>query len=105
MVTQEFQESPDMNWFTMERKNWIAVAIFAACLGYGAGNGHTTQGAVQSIANAQGIAQARLVHVQKVIVPALQKQAAVAQAQKAAVVTAVVEHGHADDLPASVRPK
>lgn len=105
MVTQEMQESPDMSWFSSERKNWLAVVGLAACIGYWCGNGHTTQNAIQDIASQQGQTHEQLVHVQKVVIPTLQKKAAEAQAQKQAVVTAVVQHGDADDLPASVRPK
>ena len=36
-------------WLTFERRNWIALVLAAGFGGFSLGNGHTTQGAVQSI--------------------------------------------------------
>lgn len=46
--SHEFLESP-REWFTFERRNWIALVFVGALVGFWIGNGHTTQIAVQGL--------------------------------------------------------
>lgn len=59
METQAMPQSLDIatpvkRWLTFERRNWIALIAVGAFVGYGFGNGHTTQGAVQNISDQLG---------------------------------------------------
>ena len=42
-------------WFNFERRTWLAVVACAALAGYWAGNGHTTQDAIQSVSQKLGV--------------------------------------------------
>lgn len=63
------------NWLTNERKNWLGAVIVALCAGYGVGNGHTTQGAIEHVSEQVGQKDAKLKALQTKIIPALQDQA------------------------------
>lgn len=45
-------------WLTDERIKWLGAVIFVGVAGFMTGNGHTTQGAVQNIAQQLGDAKA-----------------------------------------------
>lgn len=58
-------------WLTFERRNWIALLFVAALGGFSAGNGHTTQGAVQNISSQLGQKAAALKKEQTEEIPKL----------------------------------
>lgn len=64
----------DMHWITPERVNWLVGVALSALVGFGAGNGHTTQHSIDAIADKQGQTAAQLHHVQSVVVPTLKKE-------------------------------
>lgn len=43
-----------INWLTLERREWLVTVALAGLLGFGLGNGHTTQGAVANISDQLG---------------------------------------------------
>jgi hypothetical protein len=60
---------------TYERRNWIALAMVAAIGGYGLGNGHTTQTAVENVGQQLGQKAAQLHKLQTVDIPKLKAEA------------------------------
>ena len=42
------------SWFTMERREWVAAVFLAAVVGFGIGNGHTTQNSIANISDQLG---------------------------------------------------
>lgn len=106
MLIQTMQKShdggaPALSWLTFERRNWLALAFVVGAAGYGVGNGHTTQGAIQDVSQQLGQKKAEVHALQTVTIPKLKaannceanrgdKAAAVAtQAIKSATIEAV----------------
>lgn len=52
MTVMTLPENPDH--IVRERRGWIAGVIGAALLGFAAGNGHTTQGAISHVSDQLG---------------------------------------------------
>lgn len=46
-----------LRWFTCERKEWLCVVAAAGLIGFGFGNGHTTQNAIEDISVQVGCEQ------------------------------------------------
>lgn len=59
------------SWLTLERRNWIALVVVGSLGGFGLGNGHTTQGAVQNVSQQLGQKSAQIHKLQTVDIPKL----------------------------------
>ncbi len=46
-------------WLTGERLEWLALTLAAGLIGFSVGNGHTTQNAIQHVADRAGCEQWR----------------------------------------------
>lgn len=95
MEIRTVQSSPDIGfpsfgWFTPQRRG-LAIAFFlGACAGFGVGNGHTTQGAIEHVSAQLGDAKGAVAVLQRHDnCVALQAKVATAVANQA-VVSAVV---------------
>lgn len=53
-------------WFTLERREWLCAVAVGILLGFGLGNGHTTQSAILNISNQLGQQKKIVVTVAKV---------------------------------------
>lgn len=71
-----------MAWFTNERRLWLAACLACALVGFGIGNGHTTQGAIAQVSDQLGQNKAALVKVQKQTIPALKAQVVEAHCER-----------------------
>ncbi len=48
------QGIPVLSWLTFERRSWLALAVVTGLAGFGIGNGHTTQDAIQDVSQKLG---------------------------------------------------
>lgn len=94
---QSFQQKT--SWLTTERKNWAAAVLMACAVGYGLGNGHTTQNAISHVSMQLGDKKAVIKKLETVDIPKI-KAVAGCQAVKADV-TSQVDQGAAErsDIP------
>jgi hypothetical protein len=65
---------PFKDWFTHERRYWLGLVAAAALVGFGIGNGHTTQGAVENISTQLGQRGAQLHQLEAHDIPKLKAQ-------------------------------
>lgn len=59
------------SWFTDERGVWLALVATAAIIGFGVGNGHTTENSITHIADQYGQKAATVNHLERVVIPKL----------------------------------
>lgn len=59
------------NWFTRERCNWLAAVGLAGIVGFGFGNGRTTENSISAISDRLGQKTATVNHLERVVVPNL----------------------------------
>lgn len=53
------------SWLTHERRYWIAGVLLSAAVGFGVGNGHTTDEAIAHVSDQYGQKAAKVVVLQK----------------------------------------
>lgn len=77
MLLTQINPSVDsrLSWFKYERRNWIAAIALAFMAGYGLGNGHTTQGAIQNVSQQLGEKDGQLKTLKTKVIPKLQAAA------------------------------
>jgi hypothetical protein len=78
------------SWFTVERRGWVAAVVFAGAVGFGFGNGHTTQGAIQHVSQQLGNEKATVKQLKTKDIPAL-KSLAGCESWRADVATSLAE--------------
>lgn len=71
LVQANLNASGPFGWFSFERRNWIASVGLAFVFGFGLGNGHTTQTAIQEVSQQLDQKAAQLHRVQTVDLPKL----------------------------------
>lgn len=101
MFLQSFQQK--ISWLTPERRAWVSAVVAGCLIGFGTGNGHTTQSAVLSISDRLGQTQKALVIVKTKDEPALQtqiKQAACDNQKLAAVAAQGIAANESDAVKA-----